>query len=94
MEFDEIMDTAVTELTELCIRRQREEDAEMDALVLRRVELSNQAVKALEGMDEPTRQLFKDYLDVMEDIHSGQIERLYLQGAKDCVRIFKRLGVL
>lgn len=91
MEFDEIMDMAVTEL---CIQHQREENAEMDVLVLRRVELSSQAVKSLEGPDESTRQLFNDYLDVMEDIHSGQIERLYLQGAKDCVRILKRLGVL
>lgn len=94
MEFDEIIETAVAELTELCLQRQREEDAEMDALVLHRVDLSSQAVKALEDMDESTRQLFKDYLDVMEDIHGGQIERLYLQGAKDCVQILKKLGVL
>lgn len=57
MEFDEIMDMAVTEL---CIQHQREENAEMDVLVLRRVELSSQAVKSLEGPDESTRQLFND----------------------------------
>lgn len=94
MDFDEIMETALKELTDLCISRQREEEGEMDELVRHRVELSSRAVKILEGMDEPGRQLFNDYFDVMESIHSMQTERLYLQGAKDCVRILKKLGVI
>lgn len=94
MEFDEIMDTALSQLAELAVQRQREEDEEMDGLVRRRVELSSRAVKAMEGMGESTRQLFNDYFDVVESIHSGQAENLYLQGARNCVRILKVLGVL
>lgn len=94
MDFDEIMDTALTQLTELAVQRQREEDEDMDALVKRRIELSGHITALRESVDEPNRQIIDEYLDVIESIHSEQAEHLYLQGARDCILILKKLGVI
>lgn len=94
MKFEEIMDTVLSQLTELGSRRQREEDGEMARLVNRRMELSGGVLKLRAGMDGPTRRLVDEYLDIMESIHGRQLDYLYRQGAKDCVRILKKLEVL
>lgn len=94
MEYDKIMEMAVTELTELGVRRLREEDAELDGLVRRRVELSSKVNRAIESMGESDRRLLEEYCEALEDIDSRQMEYLYLQGGKDCVRLLKKLGAI
>lgn len=94
MEYSEIWGMVMAELTDLNIHRLREQDTEFDALVKKRIELSNCMEQAKESMDGSTKQLIGDYCDAVEDINSHQIEFLYLQGAKDCFRLLKTLSLI
>lgn len=94
MEYEEIMDMVVGELTQRALSRQREEDESLDQLILRQVELRALIERYLEKFDEPDRQDFQEYLELNLEIWGFQEKHLYLQGAKDCVRILKDLGVL
>lgn len=94
MEYEEIMDMVVGELTQRALSRQREEDESLDQLILRQVELRALIERHLEKFDEPDRQNFQEYLELNLEIWGFQEKHLYLQGAKDCVRILKDLGVL
>lgn len=94
MEYSEIWDMVMAELTDLNIHRLREQDAKFDAMVRHRIELSNRLEQAKDSMDGQTKQLIGDYCDAIEDVNSRQIEFLYLQGAKDCFRLLKTLNLI
>lgn len=94
MEFDEIFDSAIMELTELALQRLREEDENLDKLIKRNVELSQQIENALKNMNESDRKLFQEYYDDLQDISSKEMEHLYWQGAKDCVLLQKKMGFI
>lgn len=94
MEYSEIWGMVMAELTDLNIHHLREQDAEFDALVRHRIELSNRLEQAKDSMNSQTKQLIVDYNDTVEDINSHQIEFFYLQGAKDCFRLLKMLSLI
>lgn len=94
MEYEEIMDMIVGELTQRALSRQREEDENLDQLILRQAELRASIERHLEKFDEPDRQIFHDYLELNLEVWGFQEKHLYLQGAKDCVRLLKDLNVL
>lgn len=94
MDYSEIWDMVTAELTDLNVRHLREQDAEFDALVKRRIELSVQLERAKESIGNPVKQLIGNYCDTVADINSQQSEYLYLQGAKDCFRLLKTLGLI
>lgn len=86
--------TLATELTDEGIRRQRDEDPEMEALTQEQIVLSAQAKSCLDGLDAQTRDTLIRYHEQAETIADMQIKYLYLQGAKDCVKLLKTLGVI
>lgn len=94
MEFDEIFDSAITELTELALQRLRKEDGKLNKLIKRNVELSQQIENTLKNMNESDRKLFQEYYDDLQEISSKEMEHLYRQGAKDCVLLLKKMGVI
>lgn len=94
MEYEEIMDMIVGELTQRALNRQREEDENLDQLILRQAELRASIERYLEKLDEPDRQIFQEYLELNLEVWGFQEKHLYLQGALDCVRLLKDLGVL
>lgn len=94
MEYEEIIDMVVGELTQRALSRQREEDENLDQLILRQAELRASIERYLAKIDEPDRQIFQEYLELNLGVWGFQEKRLYLQGAKDCVRILKDLGAL
>ncbi|GLC80677.1 hypothetical protein [Clostridium sp. FS41] len=94
MEYEEIMDMIVGELTQRALSRQREEDENLDQLILRQAELRASIERYLAKLDEPDRQIFQEYLELNLEIWGFQEKYLYLQGAKDCVRLLKDLGAL
>jgi len=94
MEYEEIMDMVVGELTQRALSRQREEDESLDQLILRQAELRASIERYLAKLDEPDRQIFQEYLELNLEIWGFQERHLYLQGAKDCVRLLKDLGAL
>lgn len=94
MEYEEIMDMIVGELTQRALSRQREEDENLDQLILRQAELRTSIERYLEKFNEPDRQIFQEYLELNLEVWGFQEKHLYLQGALDCVRLLKDLGVL
>lgn len=94
MEYLEIWDMVMAELTDLNINQLRKQDAEFDALVRHRIELSNRLEQAKDSMNGQTKQLIGDYNDAIEDINSRQTESFYLQSAKDRFRLLKTLSLI
>lgn len=94
MEYEEIMGMVVGELTQRALSQQREEDENLDQLILRQAELRASIEQYLEKLDEPDRQIFQEYLELNLEVWGFQEKHLYLQGAKECVRFLKELGVL
>lgn len=93
-EFDEIVDTLVTSLTEYGIQEQREAVPEIDTLIKDNTALSVEVKKVLERLDGNSREILERYYEQSEKIADEQIKYLYIQGAKDCVQLLKKLGAL
>ena len=94
MEYEEIMDMVVGELTQRALSRQREEDESLDQLILRQAHLSTLMEKQLDRLGESDKQIIQEYLELSLEIQGFQEKHLYLQGAKDCLRLLKELGAL
>lgn len=94
MDYEEILDMVVTELTERSFQQQRTEDEQLDRLVKRRVELSEQVKQSTAGLDAKTRKLLDEYSGIVGKISERESKYIYLQGAKDCVRLLESLEVI
>ncbi len=94
MEYEEILEMMLTELIERGYRQQRKEDEAMDRLVKRRIELKEQAVLCTASLDKQTKQTLEEYFDTIDLIYGLQLKYIYLQGAKDCVRLLKTLDAI
>jgi len=94
LDYDEIVDVVVTELTERSFQQQRAEDEQLDRLVKRRVKLSGQVEQVTAGLDAEARALLTEYSEVVGKISERESKYIYLQGAKDCVQLLKRLDVI
>lgn len=94
MEYDEIVDMVITELTERSFQQQRSEDEQLDQLVKRRIELSGQIQQITAGLNAETQALLAEYSEVIGKISERESRYIYLQGAKDCVRLLKTLGII
>ena len=92
--YEEIWEMVVTELTEQGIRKQREQNPEIESLIEDQTALSAQAQECLAALDSKVRDTLTRYYEQAELIADKQIQYLYLQGAKDCVRLLKTLGVI
>lgn len=94
MEYEEIIDMIVGELTQRALSRQREEDENLNQLILRQAHLSTLIEKQLDRFGESDKQIIQEYLELSLEIQGFQEKYLYLQGAKDCIRLLKDLGAL
>lgn len=94
MEYEEILEMVLTELIERGYRQQRKEDEAMDRLVKRRIELKEQAVLCTGSLDEQVKRTLEEYYDTIDLIYGLQHKYIYLQGAKDCVRLLKTLDAI
>lgn len=94
LEYDEIVDIVVTEVTERSFQQQRAEDEQLDRLVKWRVELSGQVEQVTAGLDAEARAFLTEYSEVVGKISERESKYIYLQGAKDCVQLLKRLDVI
>ena len=92
MDYDEIMEMVISELIERGYHQQRKEDEEMDRLIKRRIELRQQA-DLHRRPDGQAKRTLEEYYDSIDHINGHQLKYIYLQGAKDCVRLLKSLGV-
>jgi len=92
--YEEILEMVVTELTERGIREQREKNPEIEDLIGEQTKLSVQVQECLATLDDEVKETLVRYYEQAESIADEQIKYLYLQGAKDCVRLLKSLGVI
>lgn len=94
MEYEEIIKMVVDELTERGYRKLREENEHLNKLIKRRIELKKQVMQCTDPLNEQSKQILEDYYDTVDQIGGIQTDYIYLQGAKDCVRLLKCLGVI
>ncbi|WP_312810571.1 hypothetical protein [Sedimentibacter sp.] len=94
MQYDEILETAITELMEQYLKQLRRENPEVDELTCRRIELSRKMQECTSCLSKETQDILEEYHSTMDILFSHQIEYLYLQGVKDCVFLLQELGVI
>lgn len=95
MEKHEIFESVIRELTELAVSKRKEnlEDSEQQ-LYTEVMSLSSQARDIVKTLPENQRRTLEDYFVKTNLIADHDCQHLYVQGAKDCVALLKKLGVL
>ena len=95
MEKSEILETAIRELTENAINKRKEmlDDSEQQ-LHADVMTLSTQARDIVKTLPEEQQKILSDYFVKTNLIADHECQHLYVQGAKDCVELLKKLGVL
>ena len=95
MEKSEILETAIRELTENAINKRKEmlDDSEQQ-LHADVMTLSTQARDIVKMLPEEQQKILSDYFVKTNLIADHECLHLYVQGAKDCVELLKKLGVL
>lgn len=94
MQYDEILEMVITELTERGEKQQRKENPNFNELTLRRIELSGQVQECVSHLGQDVQDTLEEYHNTMDILADHQIRYLYLQGAKDCVSMLRELGVI
>lgn len=95
MDKKKIFEMVITEMTERALmeyRRDCKEEEKQRYQVLG--ELSQQRQKILEKLSPEDRQVLEDYFVKSSLIDDHECQYLYVQGAKDCVELLKKLGAL
>lgn len=94
MQYDEILEMVITELTERGHKQQRSENPEVNELALRRIELSGQVQEYVSRLSQDAQDTLEEYHNTIDILSGHQIRYLYLQGAKDCVSLLRELGMI
>ena len=89
MQYDEILEMVITELTERGHKQQRSENPEVNELALRRIELSGQVQEYVSRLSQDAQDTLEEYHNTIDILSGHQIRYLYLQGAKDCISLLR-----
>lgn len=95
MEKNEIFEMAIRELTEAAIEKRKEalDGSEMQ-LYAEVKALSPQAREIVKMLPEDQQKMLTDYFEKTNLIADHECQHLYVQGAKDCVELLKKLSAL
>ncbi len=94
MDKKEIFDMVIREMMERALEIYREKCDETEQKLYKQiVELSKQREKVLDKLAIKERQILDDYFIKTSIVIDRECAYLYIQGAKDCVEMFKKLGV-
>lgn len=95
MDKKEIFEMVITEMTERALMEYRKDCGEEEKQRYQELgELSLQRQKILEKLSPEDRQVLEDYFVKTSLIADHECQHLYVQGAKDCVELLKKLGAL
>ena len=95
VEKSEIFEMVIRELTENAVSSYRENADDSERQLYAEVKaLSSQAQKIVETLPEEQQSVLTDYFVKTNLIADHECQRLYVQGAKDCVELLKKLGAL
>lgn len=87
MVIREMTECALSERRKSCDEKEQQLYAEVNALAKQRQEL-------LQILSPEQRQVLEDYFIKTQLIADHECQHLYVQGAKDCVELLKKLGAL
>lgn len=91
--FAEIQDDAINERIQEALSRLAELDRGIQESHQRLVRIS-QEIKEDSRLDDAARELIELYMDEFACKVGNQFKYLYKQGAEDCVRLLRELGVI
>lgn len=90
-----IIETIISEITECALAVCKENCDEYEQQLYTQVsELSKQKEKVIAKLTQEERQILEDYIVKSSLIAQHECQYLYVQGAKDCIVLLKKLGVL
>lgn len=95
MDKREVWEMAISEVIEILLSERRENCGEEEKKLYQDgLKLSRQYQKVLEKLSLENRNVIEEYVVKTELIAHHECKHLYIQGARDCVEVFKNLGVL
>ena len=95
MDKKEIYEMVIQEMTEHALMRRRESCEEEEQKLYQEIGvLSEKKRDVLAKLSTEHHQVTDDYITKTNLIAQHECEHLYVQGAKDCVEMLKKLGVL
>ena len=95
MDKKEIYEMVIQEMTEHALMRRRESCSEEEQKLYQEVGILSEKVRnVLSKLSLEDRQVIDDYITKTNRIAQHECEYLYVQGARDCVELLKKLGVL
>lgn len=95
MDKKEIYEMVIREMTERTLQERRENcDEKEQQLYVEAGALAKQRQELLRTLSPEQRQVLEDYFIKTQLIADHECQHLYVQGAKDCVELLKKLGVL
>lgn len=90
---EEIMTDAMDMLVYRAILELTESDTASKAAASE-VSSMGEDIAADPALDEKSRAAMEQYLNRLNDMVSSHYRHLYIQGAKDCVAVLRKLGVI
>lgn len=95
MDKKEIYETVIREMAERALLERRENCAEQEQLLYAEVgALAKQRQELLQTLSPEQRQVLEDHFIKTQLVADHECQHLYVQGAKDCVELLKKLGAL
>lgn len=95
MDKEEIFEMAIRELTENALVQRKENLCEDEQQLYDEVRsLSTQARDIVGELPQEQQKILTDYFEKTNLIADHECAFLYVQGAKDCIGLLKKLGVL
>lgn len=95
MEKKEIYEMVISELSERALAERRKNCCEEERERYKRItELAEQRKQILEKLSPEEREIVEEHFSQTELMAYHESEYLYEQGAKDCIELLKKLGVL
>lgn len=95
MDKNEIFEMVIREMTERALAERRKDcDEQEKKLYTETGELSQKRQEILKKLPAEERQVLEDYHVNTSLIADHECAHLYVQGARDCVELLKKLGVL
>lgn len=95
MEKNEIYEMVIQEMIENALSQRRGSCSEEEQKLYREVgDLSEKKNAILAKLIPEDRQVVDEYIIKLNLVAQHECEHLYVQGAKDCVEMLKKLGVL
>lgn len=93
MEQEQNMEVIIHRLAREALQNRRAEAKGSDRELLDELETLSTEVKALmEQLPAEKKQMLKTYFEKRELLSERDGDYLYLQGAKDCMELFRKLG--